>query len=112
MGWTFQWVSSGASDFNYDFAASFREEERAAGGLTYNYSPLHPEHPADMPGFSVFYKDPEGRAFHTYSTYGRGIEVANATYRLLDLAPKGRDEQDLPSAMSWVRYHDEYPRDV
>ena len=110
MGWTFEWVSSGRSEFNYDFSVSFREEERQAGKLTYNYAPLVPAYGADMPGFSVFHKDPDGAVFHTYSTFGRGIEVANATYQLLDLTPKGRDEAGLAYPMSWVRYHDDYPQ--
>jgi predicted dithiol-disulfide oxidoreductase (DUF899 family) len=110
MGWSFKWVSSGRSDFNYDLAVSFREEERERGGLTYNYAPLDPRFGPDMPGFSVFHKDPDGAVFHTYSTFGRGIEVANATYQLLDLTPKGRDEQSLARNMSWVRFHDEYPQ--
>jgi len=46
--------------------------------------------------------------FHTYSTYARGVETVNTTYRYLDLAPKGRDEDDLPWAMSWIDFHDRY----
>ncbi len=110
MGWDFEWVSSGGSDFNYDFAVSVREEDRAAGTATYNYAPLFANSPQDLPGFSVFYKDAEGAVFHTYSTFGRGIEVANTTYQLLDLTPKGRDEGKLSAPMAWVRYHDEYPQ--
>lgn len=110
LGWTFDWVSSGRSDFNYDFAVSFHDAEREAGRAVYNYAPLPARRPADMPGFSVFYKDPTGAVFHTYSTFGRGIEVANTTYQLLDLVPKGRDETGLPAPMAWVRYHDEYPQ--
>jgi predicted dithiol-disulfide oxidoreductase (DUF899 family) len=110
MGWTFKWVSSAESDFNYDFEVSFRDEERQTGKAIYNYAPLPANRSADMPGFSVFYKDPDGAVFHTYSTFGRGIEVANTTYHLLDLVPKGRDEAGLPYTMSGVRYHDEYPQ--
>lgn len=107
MGWTFEWMSSGEGDFNYDFAVSFRDDERKRGKLTYNYAPLSDGFGPDMPGFSVFYKDAEGTVFHTYSTYGRGIEVANVTYQLLDMVPKGRGEDDGPK-MAWVRYHDDY----
>src|SRR5205807_1580497 len=46
--------------------------------------------------------------FHTYSTYGRGVEVMMGTYRLLDLTPKGRDERDTFYKMEWVRHHDRY----
>jgi len=110
LGWTFKWVSSGASDFNYDFQVSFHDAEREAGKATYNYAPLPAERSPDMPGFSVFAKDPEGTVFHTYSTFGRGIELANSTYQLLDLTPQGRNEAGLPHSMTWVRYHDEYPQ--
>src|SRR6266852_1869092 len=30
MGWSFKWLSSGGSDFNYDYFVSFTDEERAA----------------------------------------------------------------------------------
>ena len=60
------------------------------------------------PEFSVFCKDDAGDVFHTYSTYGRGVEVMMGTYRLLDLTPKGRDERDTFYKMEWVRHHDRY----
>jgi predicted dithiol-disulfide oxidoreductase (DUF899 family) len=34
------------------------------------------------------------------------------TYRMLDLTPKGRAEEDLPYAMQWVRHHDRYEQDA
>ena len=37
MGWTFPWASSLASDFNFDFTASFTEEQQRQGGVEYNY---------------------------------------------------------------------------
>jgi predicted dithiol-disulfide oxidoreductase (DUF899 family) len=57
---------------------------------------------------SVFYKDPSGKIFHTYSAYARGIDVLNNTYNYLDLVPKGRDEDGYDFSMAWVRRHDEY----
>jgi predicted dithiol-disulfide oxidoreductase (DUF899 family) len=57
---------------------------------------------------SVFYKDDAGEVFHTYSTYGRGVEVMMGTYNLLDLTPQGRDERDVDYKMEWVRHHDRY----
>jgi len=54
------------------------------------------------------YKDDAGDVFHTYSTYGRGVEVMMGTYRLLDLTTKGRDEEGLQYTMAWVRHHDRY----
>lgn len=107
LGWSFPWVSAGDSDFNYDFNVSFRPEELAAGKGTYNYQPLQMQM-TDLPGISVFFKDADGSIYHTYSTYGRGIEGVNATYQYLDLVPKGRDEAGLPHTMSWVRYNDQY----
>ena len=56
----------------------------------------------------MFYKDDAGEVFHTYSTYGRGVEVMMGTYNLLDLTPKGRDERDPGHTMEWVRHHDRY----
>jgi predicted dithiol-disulfide oxidoreductase (DUF899 family) len=56
----------------------------------------------------VFAKDDAGDVFHTYSTYGRGVEVMMGAYRLLDLTPKGRDERDTFYKMEWLRYHDSY----
>jgi predicted dithiol-disulfide oxidoreductase (DUF899 family) len=61
----------------------------------------------ELPGISVFYKDDAGDVFHTYSSYGRGVEAMMGTYNLLDLTPKGRDEKD-GEGMAWVRHHDRY----
>lgn len=107
MGWRFKWVSSHGSEFNFDFQVSFRADAVARGEAVYNYAPM-PHSASDMPGFSVFSKDERGDIFHTYGTYGRGIEPLNTSYQLLDLVPKGRDEGGLPSPMSWVRLRDEY----
>jgi predicted dithiol-disulfide oxidoreductase (DUF899 family) len=107
LGWSFPWVSSGDGDFNYDFNVSFHPEDLAASSGVYNYRPLKMQM-TDLPGISVFFKDKDGAIYHTYSTYGRGIELVNATYQCLDMVPKGRDEEGLPYAMSWVRYNDQY----
>jgi predicted dithiol-disulfide oxidoreductase (DUF899 family) len=106
MGWQFEWVSSNGSDFNYDFRVSFTPEERARGEVAYNYG-VWPFLSEELPGVSVFYQDGAGEVFHTYSTYGRGVEVMMGTYNLLDLTPKGRDEGD-GAGMEWVRHHDRY----
>jgi predicted dithiol-disulfide oxidoreductase (DUF899 family) len=106
MGWTFKWVSSGDSDFNYDYQASFTAAQLQSGTVFYNYVDA-PAGPADREGISVFYKDEAGDIFHTYSSYARGIDMLNATYQLLDLTPKGRDEAP-GKAMDWLRYHDRY----
>ena len=107
MGWQFEWVSSFANDFNHDFGVSFTPEERAQGEVFYNYV-MQPFPHEEAPGLSVFCRDDAGQVFHTYSTYGRGVEVMMGTYRLLDLTPKGRDEDGLDHSMGWVRHHDRY----
>ena len=107
MGWQFKWVSSYGTDFNFDFGVSFTPEEVAQGALNYNYC-RWPHAFEEWPGISVFYKDEAGDVFHTYSTYGRGVEVMMGTYRLLDLTPKGRNEDGLRFTMEWVRHHDRY----
>jgi predicted dithiol-disulfide oxidoreductase (DUF899 family) len=110
MGWRFNWVSSHGTDFNYDFHVSFTKDDIAKGKVNYNYTMQ--EFPSEeAPGISVFYKDASGRIFHTYSTYGRGVEQLVGTYMILDMVPKGRDEDRLGFTMEWVRYHDRYGTD-
>lgn len=107
MGWRFKWVSSHGSDFNHDFNVSFTKDELAKGKVLYNYE-LRELQSEELPGISVFYRDPSGEILHTYSSYGRGVETLNGTYNYLDLAPKGRDEAGLSPPMAWVRHHDSY----
>jgi predicted dithiol-disulfide oxidoreductase (DUF899 family) len=106
MGWSFPWVSSYSSDFNYDFHVSFTKEQLAAGKVDYNYGLV--EGYEELPGLSVFYKNERGEVFHTYSCYARGIDMVNGAYQLLDLVPKGRDEDGSEFSMEWVRRHDQY----
>ena len=107
FNWTFPWVSSGDSDFNYDFQVSFRAEDIAAGKAVHNYRPYTMKL-ADKPGISAFYRDESGAVFHTYSCYERGIDMMNAAYQYLDLAPLGRDEAEFTFSMAWVRFRDQY----
>ena len=107
MGWRFLWVSSAGNDFNHDFGVSFSKDELASGAKSYNLDTTAP-HGEENPGMSLFSKDAEGGLYHTYSTYGRGLEPMLGTYAVLDRAPKGRDEASLTSPMSWVRHHDKY----
>ena len=107
MGWQFTRVSSNGSDFNFDFAVSFTPAEHARGEVFYNYRMT--AFPAqEARGLSVFYKDDAGAVFHTYSTFGRGVEVMMGAYHMMDLVPKGRDEEDAAYRMNWVRHHDRY----
>jgi len=105
MGWSFPWLSSFGTDFNYDFHVTTDESHPE-----YNYAPVSAQ-PAGRPqkgereGLSVFLRD-GGRVFHTYSTYQRGLDLLLNTYNFLDLTPLGRHENGRP--MAWLRYHDQY----
>jgi len=107
MGWSFNWVSSFGNDFNHDYGVSFEPEQLTQGEVIYNYAPVKTSM-TKRPGISVFYKDPAGTIFHTYSCYARGLDMLNVAYHYLDLTPKGRDEEGLPFPMAWVRFHDAY----
>jgi predicted dithiol-disulfide oxidoreductase (DUF899 family) len=107
MGWSFKWLSSFGNDFNRDYRVSFTPEEVKARTAIYNFATLAGG-PPEREGISVFYKDETGTVFHTYSSYARGIDMLNGTYQLLDLLPKGRDEDGLKFTQEWVQYHDRY----
>jgi predicted dithiol-disulfide oxidoreductase (DUF899 family) len=105
MGWGFPWVSSGRDTFSYDFGASFRPEDLASGQVTYNYKRMDASEEQDLPGLSVFHRDPDGQVFHTYSAYGQTLEDLISALAFLDRTPKGRNET---SPLSFIRRHDEY----
>ena len=105
MGWRFPWVSSLGSDFKYDYGAAFTEEQQR-NGAEYNFRHTD-DPPPQKEGMSAFaLKD--GVVHHTYSTYERGVEQLMGTYRILDLAPLGRNEEGLEFPAAWWRRHDEY----
>ena len=112
MGWQFRWVSSFGSEFNYDYHVSFTPEQRQKGQVYYNFETSDVTKGGfdsdELPGLSVFYKDDAGDVFHTFSVYGRGGEPIIGTYTLLDLTPKGRDEEH--NMMDWLRHHDRYDK--
>ena len=103
MGWSFRWLSSAETEFNFDYGVSFPPADQESP--VYNYGGLSPRG-AEREGMSVFYRDESGSVFHTYSSYARGIDLLNTAYNYLDLVPKGRDEGGR--GQSWVRRHDEY----
>jgi predicted dithiol-disulfide oxidoreductase (DUF899 family) len=109
MGWSFPWVSSGRSDFNYDFHVTI---DPAVAPVEYNYRPQAELERADgswrgwsgeQPGMSAFALD-DGLVYHTYSAYARGFDALWPMWQWLDRAPLGRNEGDL----SWLRRHDQY----
>jgi predicted dithiol-disulfide oxidoreductase (DUF899 family) len=125
MGWTFPWASSFGGDFNRDFNVQFTEEQQREGGVEYNYqrekqwttsagpvadmASMTGTDPAtytrERPGVSAFALE-DGVVYHTYSSYGRGVDGLWSMYQWLDRAPKGRNESDG----IWWRRHDEYQR--
>jgi predicted dithiol-disulfide oxidoreductase (DUF899 family) len=96
MGWTFDWVSSAGSDFNYDYAVSFTPDDVKSGAKVYNF------------GTSGFGIEDARDIFHTYSCFARGLDMMNAAYHYLDLTPLGRHEEGLPYPMDWLRLRDQY----
>jgi predicted dithiol-disulfide oxidoreductase (DUF899 family) len=108
IGWGCRWVSSYGNSFNRDCNVSFTKEEKAKGEVYYNFEVTQFES-EEKQGVSVFYKDAAGAIFRTYSAYARGVEGLLGTYELLDMTPKGRDEEQFPFPMGWVRHHDRYP---
>lgn len=101
MGWNFTWVSSGQNNFNFDYNVSFKKQDT----VYYNYE-MSKFGSEELPGISVFYKDGSGQIFHTYSSYARGNESLLSTYVILDLMPKGRNEEN--GLQDWVKHHDKY----
>lgn len=133
LGWTFPWASSAGGDFNYDFCASYTEEQQRAG-IEYNYrreaasqQRIDVRGPSESAGgegpvarFAVMcgtdaptyirerpgvsaFVLEGGVVYHTYSTYARGLDALWGMYAWLDRAPKGRNETGI-----WWRRHDEY----
>jgi predicted dithiol-disulfide oxidoreductase (DUF899 family) len=101
MGWQIPWYSSFGSDFNYDFNVTldesvkpivynFRSKEEHLQGRTAYY--MSEDQPYELPGMSTFLRDGD-RVFHTYSTYGRGLDGAASPSGFLDLTALGRQEE-------------------
>ena len=119
MGWSFPWVSSARTNFNFDFGFSRTEEQSREAVALMMEGGLPPivEHNAsatgtdivgyltESPGFSTFVNDDDA-VYHSYSTTWRGLEFLMSYYPILDHAPKGRDEGE--AWQLWIRRHDEY----
>ena len=59
-------------------------------------------------GVSAFFKNDTGDVLHTYTSYGRGLDMFITAYHYLDILPKGRDEAEFSYGMEWLRRHDRY----
>jgi len=130
MGWTFPWASAAGGDFNFDFCASYTEQQEREG-IEYNFTREPemewrigetgggegaealiasmcgidvPAYHRQRPGMSAFALE-DGVVYHTYSTYARGVDAVWGMYPWLDRAPKGRNETGI-----WWRRHDEYDK--
>jgi predicted dithiol-disulfide oxidoreductase (DUF899 family) len=129
MGWKVPWYSSFGSDFTYDFHVTLDE---SVTPVEYNYRTkaeheqagtpyyIEGEQPFDLPGLSCFLRDGD-TVFHTYSTYGRGVETVGGflAYYFLDLTALGRQEDweepkgratglGAPAGSDEIVYPDEY----
>ena len=119
LGWSFEFVSSAGSDFNFDYGVSRTEEQTRAivAPMLEAGAPAVINHMAEVtgtdvvsylserPGMSAFVLD-DGTVYQTYSTTARGLEFMMGYYGILDRAPMGRQEPD--STAIWLRRHDEY----
>ena len=106
LGWSFPWVSSHGSDFNFDFGVSFKKEDIAAGRAIFNYgTPIKSSE--DMFGTSIFAKDERGDVFHTYSTFDRGDRDADGRLHVArphaQGPPRGRRRHELGEAARRIR---------
>jgi predicted dithiol-disulfide oxidoreductase (DUF899 family) len=89
QGWDLPWYSSYGSDFNYDFGVTIDE---SVAPPEYNYRTVDATEPFEAPGQSCFLRV-DGRVFHTYSHYARGLEATGGSYYFLDLTALGRQEE-------------------
>jgi predicted dithiol-disulfide oxidoreductase (DUF899 family) len=115
MGWSFDWVSTQGSDFNFDFGFSYADDvvrlilESGPPPVISEVAAASGTDPAgymtEGPGLSAFALA-DGVVYHTYATSARGLEPLMGYYSLLDRAPMGRNEGDPPEF--WLRRHDEY----
>jgi predicted dithiol-disulfide oxidoreductase (DUF899 family) len=125
MGWSFPWVSTARTDFNFDLGFSYTEDQARQAVAQTRPTGLDPlaglppiveqnaratgtdvvGYLTESPGFSTFVHD-DGAVYHTYSTTWRGLEFLMGYYPILDHAPKGRDEGE--AWQLWLRRHDEY----
>lgn len=107
MSWSFPVYSSAGSDFNFDYHVSVAPDRLKGGMAEYNYRDGEASNwETESPGVSVFARE-DGKVYHTYSTYARGLDMLNVGYHYLDIVPKGRDEA-LGGPM-WIHRRDEYP---
>ena len=128
MGWTFPWASSVGGDFNFDFCASYTEKQQREG-IEYNFTREQwraghegggegvevqfaamcgidaPTYGRERPGMSAFALE-DGVAYHTYSTYARGLDGLWGMYPVA--RPRWPPRGSATKRASEWRYHDRY----
>ena len=117
MGWSLPWVSAANTDFNFDFGASYTEQQVRSWGLHEGTLPPIVARNAAATGTDVagyLSQSPavsaftlaDGTVYQTYASAARGVEFLMGYYPILDRAPQGRDEGE--AFQTWIRRHDEY----
>jgi predicted dithiol-disulfide oxidoreductase (DUF899 family) len=117
LGWSIPWASSANSDFNFDFGASFHEEDMRKAMPPEDQLPPIAARNAKETGTDLVSYISEmfgatsfalqgGAVYKTYATTGRGVEFLMPYYPVLDHTPRGRDEGE--AFQTWIRRHDEY----
>jgi len=106
-GWTFPWYSNAKNTFGEDFGASFPPKSvgKEEGSINFKKSKIFMD---QMPGTSVFAKQ-DGKIYHTYSCWSRGIDNLNAAYNYIDLLPFGRQEEK-GKGMYWLKHKEDYEK--
>ena len=111
MGWSFLWVSSADSDFNFDFGMSRTEEQTREGIRPMMEAGMPPvvDHLAsasgtdvvgylsEAPGFSAFVLD-EATVYHVYSTTSRGLEFLMGITRSSIVPPRVATNRTRPNS--------------
>ncbi len=100
-GWDLPWYSSFGTDFNYDFGVTIDENGRQravqlphqgrvrGAWVRTSSTPTSPSRCRAGAASSQV----DGRVFHTYSQYARGLESTGGSYYFLDLTALGRQEE-------------------
>jgi len=104
LAWSFPWLSAEKNRFAYDMGFSFAPDDDKA---IYNFREKRPGS-TDLPGFSMFVRGEDGAIYKTYNIQGRGQDITNGAYNMLDFTAHGRGEDGLSPPMQWVRLHDDY----
>jgi predicted dithiol-disulfide oxidoreductase (DUF899 family) len=102
--WKTPVLSVGKSKFGFDLGVQFTSEQVKTGEKLYNYGKT-PAFLERLHGLSVF-KLHDGKVYHTYSTYSRGVDKIMSACNLFDLLPEGRQEE--AGNLCWIKHKEDY----